>query len=362
MISEYLKIIKIKRAQYCKGIDKYSGVNPMFIIKNSDDILDKIKTFNMGKKRNFGKAKSVQTFDFSTLYTTIPHHLLKEKIKSVIHEAFKGRNFIVTTPYKTYWSNNTNQKATNVDETYLLAAIDFLIDNIYILNGDTIYRQTIGIPMGTNCAPLLADLFLHYYEYDFIMKLKKKDVHKARKLCNTARYIDDLITFNNPDFVEHIPEIYPKELTLKETTESIDSVSYLDLLINIEDSKFITKIFDKREQFNFTVINYPYMDSNIPVKPALGVYTSQLIRYAKICTKFEDFQERNLLITKKLLRQGYKYSNLVATFKKFHLKYNNILTKYKKTLKCYIKETISLSIQALPSYKISRFVTIRKRR
>ena len=103
--------------------------------------------------------------------------------------------------------------------------------------------------------------------------------------------------------------MYPKELTLKETTESKTSVSYLDLQISIENGKFWTKLFDKRDNFDFPIVNYPHMDSNIPVKPALGVYISQLIRFGKLCSKFSDFKERNLLITNKLLTQGYKYQN-----------------------------------------------------
>ena len=102
------------------------------------------------------------------------------------------------------------------------------------------------------------------------------------------------------------------------------------------------------------------MDSNIPGKPALGVYISQLIRYAKICSKFQDFKERNLSITKKLLCQGYKYKNLVATIKKFYQKYKTLLGKYKTTLKTYIKDTIS--IYMLCDSRNSRFITTRKRR
>ena len=89
----------------------------------------------------------------------------------------------------------------------------------------------VGIPMGTNCAPLLADLFLFSYENETLDKLIKEGKRKlARKLNLSYRYIDGLISFNNKRFKEFISDIYPKELTISETTESASIASYLDLL------------------------------------------------------------------------------------------------------------------------------------
>ena len=87
----------------------------------------------------------------------------------------------------------------------------------------------VGIPMGTNCAPLLAGLFLYSYENEFLDKLIKERKN-ARKFNLSYRYIDDLISFNNKRFKESISDIYPKELTISETTESISVASYHDLL------------------------------------------------------------------------------------------------------------------------------------
>ena len=86
----------------------------------------------------------------------------------------------------------------------------------------------VGIHMGTNCAPLLADLFLYSYENEFLDKLIKEGKRKlARRFNLSYRYIDDLISFDNKRFEELISDIYSKELTISETTES---ASYLDLL------------------------------------------------------------------------------------------------------------------------------------
>ena len=108
--------------------------------------------------------------------------------------------------------------------------IEFLVDNIYVRFGGQLFRQMVGIPMRTNCAPLLADLFLYSYENEFLDKLVKEGKRKlARRFNLSYRYIDDLISLNNNRFKEFISDIYPKELTISETTESTSVASYLDL-------------------------------------------------------------------------------------------------------------------------------------
>ena len=93
----------------------------------------------------------------------------------------------------------------------LVNIFEFLVDNIYVRFGGQFFQQMVGISMGTNCAPLLADLFLYSYENEFLDKLVKEGKRKlARKFNLSYRYIDDLISFNNKIFKEFISDIYPK--------------------------------------------------------------------------------------------------------------------------------------------------------
>ena len=137
--------------------------------------------------------------------------------------------------------------------------------------------------METNCSPLLADLFLYSYESEFLDKLVKEGKRKlARKFNLSYGYIDDLISFNNKRSEEFISDIYPKELTISETTESTSIASYLDLLFIRDKSNNITiKLYDTRDVFGFHIVNFPFMSSNIPSAPAYGVHASQLISYAR---------------------------------------------------------------------------------
>ena len=124
--------------------------------------------------------------------------------------------------------------------------------------------------MGPNCVPLLADLFLYSYENEFLDKLIKEGKRKlARKFNVSYRYIDDLISFNNKRFKEFISDIYPKELTISETTESTLIASYLDLLfIRDKSNNTTTKLDDKQDAFGFHIVDLPFMSINIPSAPA----------------------------------------------------------------------------------------------
>ena len=127
------------------------------------------------------------------------------------------------------------------------------------------------------------------------------------------RYIDDILSLNNSKISEFIDVIYPCELNIKDTTESSISASYLDCYLNIENGKLITRLYDKRDDFNFPIVNFRFMSSNIPSATAYGVYVSQLVRYARACCNYEYFFDRSKLLISKLLSQGYRRAKLVST-------------------------------------------------
>ena len=201
----------------------------------------------------------------------------------------------------------------------------------------------VGVPMGTNCAPLLADLFLYSYENKFLDKLIKEGKRKlARKFNLSYYYINDLISFNNKKFKKFISDIYPTELTISETTESTSVASYLDLLFTQDKSNNITtKLYDKRDAFGFYIVNFPFMSSNIPSAPVYGVYASQLIRYASCCSNYSDFLSRHRALVIRLLSQGYKVNRLSNTFKKFYSRQTCLVGQYKKNVCQMFADSIS---------------------
>ena len=98
--------------------------------------------------------------------------------------------------------------------------LEFLVDNIFVVFGGKLFQQTVGIPMGTNCSPLLADIFLYSYEAQFVQSLLSTGKKKlASQLNFTYRYIDDVLSINNPDSDHYLDYMYPAEFEIKDTTE-----------------------------------------------------------------------------------------------------------------------------------------------
>ena len=125
-----------------------------------------------------------------------------------------------------------------------------------------------------------------------------------------------------------------KREILREKREKLittpSETSYLDTTINIEEETNGTvsiSVYDKREDFNLTIVNFPYLDRNIPRNPAYGVYISQLVRYARFCSRKDDFIYRHRRLSLKLQQQGYKYQQLMKSFNKFYRSHSDELKK-----------------------------------
>ena len=179
-------------------------------------------------------------------------------------------------------------------------------------------RQVVGIPMDTNCAPLVADLFLFSYERDFMMSLsddKEADVIDA--FNSTSRYLDDILNINNVYFENMVSQIYPSELQLNKANSSDTEAAFLDLQLSISNDIFSTNIYDKRDYFDFEIVNFPFLDGDVPRSTSYGVYISQLIRFARASRYVADFNTRKKLLTQKLHEQGYRYHKLRKAFFKF---------------------------------------------
>ena len=186
--------------------------------------------------------------------------------------------------------------------------INFMIDNCFILRDNIVQQLIIGIPTGTNCAADFANIFLHIFEKMFAENLiKDKNEEYLELLGTTFRYQDDLITFCNSATRDNIfLGIYPDDMVIHNTNKAVNHVTYLDLDIKVGINKFIYKSYDKRNDFNFPIINYPNLHGNIPVKAAYGVFTSQLLRYARINLNIDDLIKDIKKLVNKLLKQGYK--------------------------------------------------------
>ena len=138
-------------------------------------------------------------------------------------------------------------------------ALIYIFDNICIRFGSKLYRQIVGIPMGTNCAPLVADLFLFCYERDFITSLSSvKQAEIIEAFNSTSRYLDDRLNIDNPYLEVMVNRIYPPELQLNKANTSDTEAPFLDLHLSISNGSVSSKIFDKSDDFDFDIVNFPF--------------------------------------------------------------------------------------------------------
>ena len=147
--------------------------------------------------------------------------------------------------------------------------------------------------------------------------MTKENYGKALRFNKTRRFIDGLATLNNNYMLlQDTHDIYPDALTLNKENEKDDKATFLDQDIQVKDGMFVTKIYDKRDNFKFDIVSMPDLSGNIPKKPAYGTFTSQIIRYARGCTFIKDFSDRVTQLCKKLTKQGYQLNKLKATTQK----------------------------------------------
>ena len=244
LLTKVLTTVQDGLIRYNNTKTSRNGVNSMWIAENSTSLLSSLDQLDVCT------ATSVQTYDFFTLYTSIPYNLLRSRITALIHNSFKRKNgsnrytHIKITSGKGYFIDTINPGGDNLyTADQICRMVGFLIDNIFVKFGGCLFRQVIGIPMGTNCAPLLADLFLYSYESEFLDNIRSDHRKRARSFSLCYWYIDDLIVFNNKKFRDYVKEIYPSQLTVEKANTSDELANYLDLTFIIEsNNRLYTKL------------------------------------------------------------------------------------------------------------------------
>ena len=160
--------------------------------------------------------------------------------------------------------------------------------------------------------------------------LKKNEKKPAQSFNVTVRYIDEyFLSLNNSRFGDFVDRIYPIELEAKDTTDAVRSASYFDLHLEIDsEGRLRMKLYDKRDDFNFHIVNFPFICSNIPAAPAYGVYISQFIRYSRAFGSYQDFLDWGLLLSRKLLNQGFLLVKLKSSLRKFYGRHHDLVDHY----------------------------------
>ena len=115
----------------------------------------------------------------------------------------------------------------------------------------------------------------------------------------------------------------------------------MDLNLSITNGIVSSKIYDKWDYFNFEIVNFPFLDGDVPRSPSYSVYISQLIRFARVCSDVGDFINRNLFLTAKLLKQGYRYHKIRKALSKCYHRHSELIVKHNIGLKTLLQQGTS---------------------
>ena len=288
----------------------------------------------------------MSTYDFSTLYTTLPHNLIKEKLINLIEWTFKreGSPYIACNERQAFFTSEDTKRYKLWSCQNVCEALIYLLDNIYIRFGTKLHRQIVGIPIGTNCALLVADLFLFCYERDFMTSfsdVKQAEIIEAFKSASGC--LGSLLDVDNPCFEGMVSRIYPPGLRLNKAGASDTEAPFLDLRLSISSGFVSSRVCDKRDDFDFDIVGFPFFDGGVPRSASCGVCISRLVRFAGVSGRVADFGARYKGLTARLLQQGYRYHKLQKTFFKFYRRHYELVSKFNVGLGTLLHQGLSES-------------------
>ena len=244
LLTSCLAAVKNHVIRYCENVYERSGGDLFWSIKDSGEVLNKLKS------RGF-RATSLSACDFSTLYTILPHNLIGEGLINLIEWTFKREGSL-------YIACNESQA--------------------FFTSGD----------------------------------------------------LDDLLNIDNPYCEGMVNRIYPPELQLNKVNTSDTEAPFLDLHLSISNGFVSSKIYDKHDEFDFDIVNFPFLDGDVPRSTSYRIYISPIIPFAS-----------NKRLTAKLLQQGYSYHKLRKTFSKFYRRHYELVSKFNVGLKTLLHQGLS---------------------
>ena len=305
-----------------------SGYNKFWVLKNAEPVTEILKKVNARHK-----AKSISTFDFSTLYNKIPHSDLIDKLCQIIDFVFQGgdKKFVrLGANGKAFWGNKSS-KYPCFSKTSLKAAVKDLITGCYFTVGNITMRQCIGIPMGIDPAPFWANLYLYFYEEKFITNLIRNDRPKAKYFHSIKRFVDDLLAINDSgEFSRQHSNMYPAELDLK-LEHSGDHATFLCLDIRIENEQFVWKLYDKRDDFPFSIVRMPYKCSNIPENIFYASIVGEFLRIGRSTILLSDFLPKVKQLLARMDKQGSSKERTKRALRKVVENHRGIFAKFGTT-------------------------------
>ena len=350
-VTKIFKVLFHLKRSYYRKAGFYSELKHFWCIDNQKEVLDALDDIN--SKNN---AQSICTFDFSTLYTKIPHADLIKVLNEIVDSTFNDdtRKLISVGNKRAYWVQGFSKKRFKFGPEDVKACLTFLINNAYFRVGNSIFKQIIGIPMGSDPAPFFANLYLHSYEAKWIKTNKSNSTNingrlnyfKVRQFGYSFRYIDDLIAVNNNnEFENNWREIYPAELELtKESPDGNRSSTFMDLSVTIINNRFEYKLYDKRNAFPFKIVRFPYRSSNMPNKMFYSTISAEVLRICRASYNLDYFKKACKPFLTRMILQGAKKDGTRISTNRLVSRHSKVFGKFERPREQLVNIILNLVI------------------
>jgi hypothetical protein len=281
---------------------KTSGIRRYWIITAAEEFFHEVKS-----QINVYRGLKPSTVDFTSMYTMLTHESIFANMREAVQEAVSYKH--------TYQSNNHGFNAHNLASFQdIMTLLEFVVRNTYFSNDSSrVIHQHVGLPMGTNAAPEIANLTFYIYERDFVDNLINSG-HRAlaQQYSLSCRFIDDAIHWNAP------PPLSVVYNNLEFTQHSLTATSTVFLgakTDTFENGHVELSVFDKSLEWNVPVIKFPHGNSNAPVHQSYGVTLGQLKRFRTICTTHEGYKRATAQFCQRMLQRQHPVPDLKKAFR-----------------------------------------------
>ena len=310
---------------YCNKVSVTAHYNPYWPIDNSLTVIHKFLS-----QPELQNATHIQSFDFSTLFPSLPHAEIKKALYWLTDFLFKnsGKPYLATSSYYSYYcdSEPKSSQFTLLSPSSVKELINCVVDESYVTFAGHVFQAICGVPQGGNASPLIATLTLTVMELKFYQNSTNRSLIKQSLYF--CRYIDDLLCVNCSNFSDIAKQIYPDSLplTTSSSTSSDSKCDFLDLTLSL--SPFSISVYNKTDDFNFDVLRYVHNDSNVASSLGYNVFIAQIIRFSRICTDFSDFKNKSQDLFSIFLTHGFAKSQLICKLVHCFKRHPQILAKF----------------------------------
>ena len=275
----------------------------------------------------------------------MPHDDLIHVLHDMVDFAFNGgkfkikgnRKFLTVFSKYSYWTNKSHGH-NSFSRNKIKQLTTQLIKQCYFQFSNLVLRQVIGIPMGIDPAPFWANLYLYWYEQKHVSSLMKTNQANARLYKYASRSIDDQCNLNDStQFKNCCQAIYPPELQVKCEHEG-QHATFLELDITVENGLFVYKLFDKRDEFPFSIVRMPDLSGNIPDHVFYGSVMSEFLRIARATLFYHHFVPKAKELFIRMANQSGEKHKILFQLKKAITKHPIPFSRFQKSTDDILKD------------------------